>query len=332
MVDLTRRAATGLKRARYLPAAIWGDAFVAALDGHLDEVWRAREQLRAFPMSGSTFRYALLQHAALYQGVLDEPQEDETHRAWAAMFAIFKAVTRGPDSEARAFVDREVMRRAGISSDHDATFVGMDLLMLLGAVRLKHRAAAALFRKRHHATTMVTSGLMVGIAGPVSMARMLGDAALLLDDPADARACYEKALVQMEAMRNRPELALSRLSLAEVLLARYPRRQAVAHEHLDQAIGEFKAMNMPGYLARALELRAGSQPSSELRASGPDGLSEREIEVVRLVAAGQSNREIADELVLSIRTVERHIANVYAKAGIHSKAQATDYAHRHGLT
>jgi DNA-binding NarL/FixJ family response regulator len=106
----------------------------------------------------------------------------------------------------------------------------------------------------------------------------------------------------------------------------------VAHEHLDQAIGEFKAMNMPGYLARALELRAGSQPSSELRASGPDGLSEREIEVVRLVAAGQSNREIADELVLSIRTVERHIANVYAKAGIHSKAQATDYAHRHGLT
>src|SRR5262249_24412282 len=54
----------------------------------------------------------------------------------------------------------------------------------------------------------------------------------------------------------------------------------------------------------------------------------RELEVLRLVAAGHSNREIADELVLSVRTVERHINNLYAKIGARGKADATAYAFR----
>jgi ATP/maltotriose-dependent transcriptional regulator MalT len=58
----------------------------------------------------------------------------------------------------------------------------------------------------------------------------------------------------------------------------------------------------------------------------PDGLTAREAEVLRFIARGQSNRQIADELVLSIRTVERHIANIYEKAGVHTKSQATAYA------
>jgi pimeloyl-ACP methyl ester carboxylesterase/DNA-binding CsgD family transcriptional regulator len=57
----------------------------------------------------------------------------------------------------------------------------------------------------------------------------------------------------------------------------------------------------------------------------------RELEVLRQVARGMSNREIAEDLVLSLRTVERHIANIYLKADLHTKAQATAYAHRHQL-
>ena len=53
--------------------------------------------------------------------------------------------------------------------------------------------------------------------------------------------------------------------------------------------------------------------------------------MLRLVAAGKSNPEIGDELVLSVRTVERHLANLYHKIGAHSKAEATVYAYRHGL-
>jgi DNA-binding CsgD family transcriptional regulator/tetratricopeptide (TPR) repeat protein len=73
------------------------------------------------------------------------------------------------------------------------------------------------------------------------------------------------------------------------------------------------------------------QPSAST-AGNPDGLTARELEVLRLVAAGHSNREIADVLVLSLRTIERHINNLYAKIGARGKADATAYAFRHGLT
>jgi len=60
----------------------------------------------------------------------------------------------------------------------------------------------------------------------------------------------------------------------------------------------------------------------------PVGLSSREREVLRLIARGLSNQLIADELVISVRTVERHINHVYTKIGVHSKAQATAFALR----
>ena len=62
-----------------------------------------------------------------------------------------------------------------------------------------------------------------------------------------------------------------------------------------------------------------------------DGLTRREVEVLRLVAAGRSNRAIAAELALSVRTVERHITNLYGKIDAANRADATAYAFRHGL-
>jgi non-specific serine/threonine protein kinase len=61
------------------------------------------------------------------------------------------------------------------------------------------------------------------------------------------------------------------------------------------------------------------------------GLTAREAEVLRLVAAGRSNRAIAAALALSLRTVERHVANLYAKIDAHNRAEATAFAIRHGL-
>ena len=63
----------------------------------------------------------------------------------------------------------------------------------------------------------------------------------------------------------------------------------------------------------------------------PNGLSRRELEVLRLVAAGESNSQIARRLGLSTHTVERHIANLYRKIGARGRADATAYALRNGL-
>lgn len=62
-----------------------------------------------------------------------------------------------------------------------------------------------------------------------------------------------------------------------------------------------------------------------------DGLSEREREVLRLIAEGRTSRAIADELVLSVNTVERHRANIMGKLSLHSRAELIKYAIRKGL-
>jgi DNA-binding NarL/FixJ family response regulator len=61
------------------------------------------------------------------------------------------------------------------------------------------------------------------------------------------------------------------------------------------------------------------------------GLSEREIEVLRLLAAGRSNQQIADELVISLNTVRRHVSNIFDKAGVANRVEAAAYARDHGL-
>jgi DNA-binding NarL/FixJ family response regulator len=63
----------------------------------------------------------------------------------------------------------------------------------------------------------------------------------------------------------------------------------------------------------------------------PDGITRREAEVLALVAQGLTNREVAEALVLSERTVARHLANLYTKVGVTTRTAATTYAHRHGL-
>jgi DNA-binding NarL/FixJ family response regulator len=60
-------------------------------------------------------------------------------------------------------------------------------------------------------------------------------------------------------------------------------------------------------------------------------LSLREVQVLRLVAAGKTNRSIADELFLSEKTVHRHLSNIFAKLDVSSRSAATAYAFEHHL-
>lgn len=91
--------------------------------------------------------------------------------------------------------------------------------------------------------------------------------------------------------------------------------------------------------ARATFAQLGATPDVEridalrqpVDRSAPSGLSPREVEVLRLVARGLTNREIATELVLSERTVERHVSNIFAKIAVSSRAAATAFAYEHSL-
>ncbi|MBN1188580.1 MAG: tetratricopeptide repeat protein [Dehalococcoidales bacterium] len=107
---------------------------------------------------------------------------------------------------------------------------------------------AELLLERLKSTKACTTGMWWLTCIP----RHLGGAAFLLERYDEAREHYKEAIRVCTEMRFRPELALSRLGLAELLLAHYPDEKAEALEHLDFAIKEFREMKMQPSLERAL--------------------------------------------------------------------------------
>ncbi|MDP1857749.1 MAG: LuxR C-terminal-related transcriptional regulator [Gemmatimonadaceae bacterium] len=75
-----------------------------------------------------------------------------------------------------------------------------------------------------------------------------------------------------------------------------------------------------------------SSRTERVRAALPAGLTEREVEVLRLIAVGKTNKEIADVLFLSGKTVSRHLSNIFAKIGVSTRAAATAFAFENELT
>ncbi|MDQ3548413.1 MAG: AAA family ATPase [Chloroflexota bacterium] len=139
------------------------------------------------------------------------------------------------------------------------------------------------------------------------------------------------ALALADACAAPYERALTLVALAKLHL----RGDAIeeARTALDAARAIYLALDAGPALARADAVAArirNQTTATALTASA--GLSPREIEVLRLVAGGRSNREIAETLFLSARTVERHITNLYAKISARGRSEAIAFAHEHGLT
>jgi DNA-binding CsgD family transcriptional regulator len=102
--------------------------------------------------------------------------------------------------------------------------------------------------------------------------------------------------------------------------------EAAAHE-FEAARTAFDALGAKPDMIRLDRLRDRRPPAG--RAS--HGLTRRELDVLRLVATGRTNRAIADELFISEKTVARHVSNIFGKLGISSRAAATAYAYEHRL-
>jgi ATP/maltotriose-dependent transcriptional regulator MalT len=102
-----------------------------------------------------------------------------------------------------------------------------------------------------------------------------------------------------------------------------------------RALGDGDTARMEHDAARATLAGLGAAPElsrlDEPAAPERHGLTARELEVLRLVASGASNKAVAAELVLSEKTVERHLSNIFAKLGVSSRAAATAFAYEHAL-
>ena len=105
-----------------------------------------------------------------------------------------------------------------------------------------------------------------------------------------------------------------------------------------RTLGDEEAGGLELDAARAVFERLGAAPQiARLDALGARAvqaqhpLTARELQVLRLVAAGKTNKAIAAELLLSERTIDRHVSNIYNKLGVPSRVAATAYAYDHKL-
>jgi DNA-binding CsgD family transcriptional regulator len=146
----------------------------------------------------------------------------------------------------------------------------------------------------------------------------------------DAYGHFDAALALADACEAPYERALTLLALVALRAATDERDEAM---HLLDAIRAIcEPLGAKPALARADILAARLNTMQSAVPSYPAGLSTREVEVLRLVAQGLTNPQVAERLFLSPRTVEQHLRSIYNKTGVATRAAATAFAYEHDLT
>ncbi len=169
-----------------------------------------------------------------------------------------------------------------------------------------------------------------GLGGRVALAEAMVAGASGSLDEAEAHFARALAVFQRYSLRWDEAEALQLRARMYARAGRHNRATAVESFEAAMAIYRGCAAAQP-WIEHAIGTKRtsiGSQPASPPRR---DGLTGREVEVLRLISIGRSSKEIGDELVLSVRTVEHHIANIYLKTSTHGRVEAAAYAHAHGF-
>jgi DNA-binding CsgD family transcriptional regulator len=168
--------------------------------------------------------------------------------------------------------------------------------------------------------------LMAGMTicfGPAD--RLLGGLAALLGRPEDAEEHFRVALELAERSQSPLWTAEVEFDWAVVLAGRQPERARLLSKRALAAAAKYGIAS----LSDRVLARPGSDGTG--RPGLPDNLSPREAEVLRLVATGRSNREIADVLFISQNTVANHVRSILQKTGCANRTEASLYAVRRGL-
>jgi DNA-binding CsgD family transcriptional regulator len=267
--------------------------------------------------------------------------------AWDALGSAYYQLAeiqrlRGELAEAE-----ESYRRASLAGrDHEP---GMSLLRLAqGRIDL---ALPAIRRAMEEAQDPIARSALLPVyvevmleAEEVDAARMAADELAAIAGQFDAlylNALAAHASGAVLLAEGNPRAALTKLRTAQRLwrVLEAPLQAAGVRVLIGVAcreLGDRGSAELEFEAARGVLEELGARPDLErlARLAGsprPGGLSQREIEVLTLVAAGKTNRAIAAELFISEKTVARHVSNIFTKLRLSSRAEATAYAYKHGL-
>ena len=104
-----------------------------------------------------------------------------------------------------------------------------------------------------------------------------------------------------------------------------------SHGWLDESMAISSELGMGPLMERVATLQERAESLSVRVPAYPDGLTAREVEVLRMVAAGKTDKAIADELFIGVRTVSFHVGNILDKTGSANRTEAASYANQRGL-
>ncbi|MFQ6026171.1 MAG: AAA family ATPase [Dehalococcoidia bacterium] len=212
------------------------------------------------------------------------------------------------------------------------TIIARNCLGLIAVLREEAEAA----QEQYQALGSARAGEHFGI---VSTDRLLGLLAHTMGNLSQAITHFEDALVFCRKAGYRPELAWAWCDYADTLLQRASAGSAQAHpvdrekaiSLLDEALAISTELGMHPLVERVARLQEQAQVRPSATPTYPDGLTQREVEVLGLIAAGKNNREIAEELVVSVGTVANHVTSILNKASLKNRTEAAGYAFRQGL-
>jgi DNA-binding CsgD family transcriptional regulator/predicted ATPase len=258
-------------------------------------------------------------------------QQHTTAAAWRPGLALIYSEL-GRTREARTEFEY-LARHAFTDLSRDALWIASmtyltDVCTFLGDTA---RAATLYQLLLPYAERTVVIGNAVACYG--AMSRYLGMLATTMGHWDTAVQHFEHALAMNAHMEAWPWLAHTQHAYAAMLLARnQPGDGDQAAVLLDAALRTARELGMRA-LEERLTVRLGQTVTPPLPAapSSLDDLSQREVEVLRLLAAGKSNRDIAEALYISLNTVATHVRNILTKTGTANRTEAAAYALRHGL-
>ncbi|HEX7939274.1 MAG TPA: LuxR C-terminal-related transcriptional regulator [Gemmatimonadaceae bacterium] len=306
-------------RSQYAGVLIWRGEWANA-EGEL--VVATREIERARPAMAAPV-LARLGDLRLRQGRLLDAEllfEHSSGQPIARLGRATLALLRGNADDAAKLLDRflgdlgadEATARAGaLELAVQAHSERGDAAAATRALEDLERVAKALGTVPVSASLMNARGVVLGTAGDIT----------------GAADCFEKAVALYEQGGAPLETARARLKLAELLLAAGRADAAVRESRA--ALEVFRSLGAQHDEARASDFARGL--SGGARQGQASQLTARQVEILKLVAQGLSNPDIAKRLRLSDHTVKRHVANLLTKLGLSSRSAAVAYAAKEGL-